>query len=376
MIAGPKRERGIAVITAMLVVTIATVLAVELAWQTNLDLRRTEGVMMWDQTRQLGYAVEPFAANLIKDNFSDYATEYTRNDDSKGCLGVFSVPMDLAEGQSGGLTGSMCDLQGRFNLNNLVDGAGKRVEVSAKQFQRLIEAVAGFYPDVSFTEDSAPERIVDSTIDWIDPDTDTQPGGAEDDAYTGSQVPYRTANVPFIDVSEFSAVRGVTPAVFAALAPFITALPARTAINVNTAYLPVLMSLGDDIRRENAEQWCADGREGIKNATDFQNFLASGMQPYVDFGTHYFELKGTIGVGTTRLGMYSLLESVGTEFITRLRQFDVVEVAEPEPEPSEASDDAATGEATDDDDDEDKVRVVSDTDEPTNLDDCMPSNPG
>ena len=370
----PKHQRGIAVITAMLVVTIATVLAVELAWKTNLDLRRTEGVMAWDQTRQLGYAAEPFVANIIKDSFEEHQTMFTRADDAKGCLELISVPMDLAEGQSGGLNGNMCDLQGRFNLNNLINGPERRRDdVTAGQFRRLIEAVARFYPDVDFTGESAPDRIVDSTIDWIDPDTDTQPGGAEDDAYTGFPVPYRTANVPFIDVSEFSAVRGVTPAVFAALAPFITALPARTAINVNTAYLPVLMSLGDDIDVVNAEQWCVDGREGIADPSQFAQYLANGVGAYVGFGTSYFELKGTIGVGTTRLGMYSLLESSGTEFITRLRQFDVVEVAESEPEP--ASDDAANDE-TDDDEVEGKVRVVNSTDDPTNFDDCMPRNPG
>ena len=36
--------------------------AVGIAWETTLDLRRTEGLLAWEQARQYGYGAEAFAA--------------------------------------------------------------------------------------------------------------------------------------------------------------------------------------------------------------------------------------------------------------------------------------------------------------------------
>jgi len=62
-----RRDSGIAVITAMLVVAIATVLAVEIAWETTLDLRRTEGLLSREQAQQFGYGAEAYAAKLMEE---------------------------------------------------------------------------------------------------------------------------------------------------------------------------------------------------------------------------------------------------------------------------------------------------------------------
>jgi general secretion pathway protein K len=56
-------------------------------------------------------------------------------------------------------------------------------------------------------------------------------------------VPYRAAKRRFMHVSELRLIRGIDGDTYATLAPWVSALPAGTLINVNTAGVPVLMTL-------------------------------------------------------------------------------------------------------------------------------------
>lgn len=96
--------------------------------------------------------------------------------------------------------------------------------------------------------------IAQAVLDWVDADAEVRfPNGAEDAYYLKLETPYRAANRPFSDVSELLLVRGVTPDVYAQLAPFVTVLPGETAININTAPAEVLMSLAPEIDRRTAD---------------------------------------------------------------------------------------------------------------------------
>src|SRR3546814_6905391 len=78
--------------------------------------------------------------------------------------------------------------------------------------------------------------IAAAAADWIDTDDRPLPDGAEDDTYARAAIPYRTANRFVADASELRAMRGVTPAIYATLRPWICALPTSdlSPINVNT----------------------------------------------------------------------------------------------------------------------------------------------
>lgn len=307
----PRRQRGVAVITAMLVVTIATVLAVELVWETNLDLRRTEGLMAWDQARQFAYGAEDLVAKVLREDMERSSAEAV---DWLGEDWAQPTSFNLDQGM---MSGSVIDLQGRFNLNNLVRMDGTRDEIFYRQLQRLLAAL------------ELDPALADAVVDWIDPDTLAEFSGAEDDAYTGLLPPYRAANFWFTSVSELRAVRGIEPQILETLAAHVTALPKGanpTSINVNTATPAVLMSLGDDIGAANVEQWVTDRlQEPFEDLTVFQQYVDAAMQPYIGVTSDYFALQGVVSIGTTRLGMYSLLERAGQSVKARLRNFDTVE---------------------------------------------------
>jgi general secretion pathway protein K len=345
----PRRQDGIAVITAMLVVTIATVLAVEIAWRTNLDLRRTEGVLTRDQAHQYALGAESFAAQTLQEQLRDQQGQpvYSRTDDEQLCRGLqFTI-------EGGSMTGGVCDLQGRFNLNNLVDTRARHRQEMLDQFRRLLLAVSELDGTLEI-DSSLAESIAQATADWIDPDASAAFNGAEDDAYTGLQPPYRAANFWFTDKTEFRAVRGVTPEIYAAVAPFIAALPVRsgaaTLLNVNTAPVPVLMSLGETITRVNAETWVEDSRaEAFQDTTQFTGFAEGSMMEYLGVTSEAFAMRGVVSIGTTELEMYSLLEYTGQAVVPRLRRFGVVESGESYGEPAKV--------------DEEQRQAVADSDE-------------
>ena len=67
--------------------------------------------------------------------------------------------------------------------------------------------------------------------------------GGEDAVYLAQSVPRLAANAPVLRVAELGAVKGVTPRMMAALLPYLSALPAGTPVNVNTAPREVLAAI-------------------------------------------------------------------------------------------------------------------------------------
>ena len=55
------------------------------------------------------------------------------------------------------------------------------------------------------------DDIANSIIDWVDPDNDAAPGGAESDYYNGLTPPYNAKNGPLDSLEELLLVKGVTP---------------------------------------------------------------------------------------------------------------------------------------------------------------------
>jgi general secretion pathway protein K len=316
----PRQQRGIAVLTAMLVVAIATVLAVNLLWQTSVDLQRTENLLLRDQANEYNLGGEVFAILLIAEDGREDGPEGS-DDAGEGWGAPLIQPIEGGE-----IRGLVEDMQGRFNLNNLVDGAGKPREVLVDQFQRLLLAL----PLETPIDPGTAATLTDRIIDWIDPDTEPGLSGAEDDVYTSRLPPQRPANFWFTSSSELLAIEGMTPELFAALEATVTALPPRidgqpTAINVNTATLPLLASLAPNLGPLDVEPF-RDGRctDPVDFIEDFQQEIPAELVPQLRCGTSWFRATVTTTIGSARATMYSLIERRGpTDVRTRLRSYDV-----------------------------------------------------
>ena len=248
-----KSQSGVALITALLVVAIVTVIATGMATRQQLDIRRSGNVLERDQAYLLALGVESWGRSILVQDRRD------NNVDNLSEVWATVLPPISVEG--GHVAGHIEDMQGRFNINNLVKD-GKPSPIDVQRFERLLKGLE-LNPNLS-----------QAVIDWIDSDSETTSGnGAEDGEYMGHNPPYRTANNIINSVSELRLVNGFTKEAVTRLEPFISALPAYTPININTARPEILMALADDSTKADADAMIED--RGKKGYTEIQQFITS-----------------------------------------------------------------------------------------------------
>ncbi len=92
-------------------------------------------------------------------------------------------------------------------------------------------------------DDAAASALVDAILDWRDEDELKRPNGAEASDYRAAGAKYVPSNRRFETVGEVSRVLGMTPALFARVAPVITVTSGQPGINPATASRAVLLAL-------------------------------------------------------------------------------------------------------------------------------------
>jgi len=284
-------NRGVALITAMLITALASMVAANLAWDNALDVRRTMVLLSHEQAVQVALGAESWVIGILHQDLEDSETDHL------GEIWAIDLPGLPIDG--GEVTGTIEDLQGRFNVNNLIDDNGEVVPESLERFRRLLIAL------------ELEPRFAGIAADWIDSNSEAAfPDGAEDPIYTGIIPPYRSANQSLTSASEFAALEGMARESFNILRPHITALPGRTNININTATAPVLQSLDENLSAADVERLLAE-RE-IAGFADIQSTFSSLVTPDVlntlDESTNYFQLKVVVRIDTVRVTLYSVLQ--------------------------------------------------------------------
>jgi len=276
------KQRGVALITALLVVSLATVAAVAMATRLHVDVRRTGNLLHGEQAYAYALAAESWAEVILRRDADDSKVDTLAED------WATALPPIAVEG--GYVRGHIEDLQGRFNVNNVVDANGNPSTPDLEYYKRLL-GVLGLGSELAA-----------ALLDWIDPNINaTFPDGAEDQYYLLETPPYRAANRPLSSLSELRLVKGYSQEVVAALEPYITALPDATALNVNTASLVVLQALHAKLTQADAEQIvAARGDKGFKDLATFQalNALAGlRLDVTVDVKSNWFSVITDVQVG-------------------------------------------------------------------------------
>jgi general secretion pathway protein K len=290
-----RRTGGVALITALLLTTLAASVAAGLAWDNALDVRRTMVMLHRDQAIQVAVGSEGWVRLILRDDAAQTETDHL---EEIWATDIPALPID-SENVQGQIYGKIEDLQGRFNVNNLVDADGQVNQAYFEQFQRLLVALA------------LDPAIAEATVDWLDPDQDeTIPSGAEDPLYTGLVPAYRTADRPISNITELAAVNGLDRVSFEILLPHVTALPGRTAINVNTASVQVLQSLGPNIDLSTAEG-LVEVRQGGGFADiggTFAPLVAAELaQAGFSETSEFFQLKAVVQIDTVRVSLFTVL---------------------------------------------------------------------
>lgn len=291
-----RPQRGIALLVALLVVALATVLIAGLLDRGELAVARTRNLLRAAQAEAYAAGLENYAAHVLSKDQRETGRNDTNGD-------IWAIPLPQTPVPGGGISATMRDMNGCFNLNNLVQNGQPRADWIVL-FGRLLNAL------------KLDAALTNPVVDWLDPDLNaSDSGGAEDPYYLALPVPYRTANRQFTHVSELRLVKGVSADVYRTLAPQVCALPPGTLINLNTASIPVLMALAPEVTKELAQRLWSDGHAHFQSTADVFRTLAqqhvlvdAGVQHDFSVESHYFLARGDIVLDELPFTFFSLIE--------------------------------------------------------------------
>jgi general secretion pathway protein K len=308
----PRRgQRGVALITAVLIVALATILAVNVSFRGMVDQRRSANLFALDQGFEIALGAEAWAADILKQDLQDSQTDHLGEQWAR-----MPPALPIDEG-IGTVQGRLEDLQGRFNLNNLVFSDGTPNEKAIKQLERILSMA-----EVEPTWATA-------MADWIDSDVNPGfPDGAEDSTYTGQDPPHLTANMPITRASELLSLPNFGADRFRRIAPYVTALPVGTRLNVCTAPGVVLDSLAESQRQFSLNPKDLDTRrkEGcFPTLEDLRGTLGQAqydqLKDTLAESSSYFRATVWVTIGTTQFTLYSLLARGGAGVRPVMRSF-------------------------------------------------------
>ena len=287
-----RRQRGVAAVTAILIVAVAATAATMMLAQQSAMVDRTLMVAGRAQADLYAQAGVDWARGVLAE---DARTAKDVDHLGEGwAQPIAALPVDRAL-----VAGGIVDEQGKLNLNNLVRGSAKS-DPDVRMFRDLLTAL-----------ELSPE-LADAVVDWIDPDQDLNGnGGAENAYYLALPQPHRAANRPMAQVEELYRVRGFDAKAVARLKPYVTALPTRTATNVNTASDVVLAALLG-LSREKVRPLVAERRvRPFQQRTAFESrAAAAGAAPIDvehDVRSQHFLVNVTVAQDDVRLAVEALV---------------------------------------------------------------------
>jgi general secretion pathway protein K len=240
-----KIQQGFALVVAMLIVAIATIVATQIFYQQQIAIRRTLNQLQAEQLYQLALSTEAWVKVILKEDAIKNNFDYV--------LDAWAQPMAPFDAEGAVLKTKTIDYQSCFNINNLVlNGKGQPEQI--KILQNLM------------TQLNLNPELVWSLVDWLDADDEPYPAGAEWETYSRLTPAYRTANYRIIELTELYAISRWKSETINPLTPYICALPpapqltatgrffpdtANSLININTADIKLLQALSVEMRTAN-----------------------------------------------------------------------------------------------------------------------------
>lgn len=293
----PKHQQGVAIISALLVVMLAASIAAFLLAQQSQALTRTARATERAQAALYAAPTIDWArAALFQLQKSTPRVDLGQ----QWAQGLAAIPIDGAMA-----AGALRDDGGLFNLNNLVkNGVGSPPDIAI--FRALLTALK-LNPD-----------LADAVADWID--GDEQPGGvggAENSTYLSLPNPYRAANRNLLQVDELRRVRGFDDAIVNRLRPFVSALPIRTPININTAPQEVLTAMFpkltvDDIAALANQRLAKPFANKAAISEYWEKFSPAALDDMVEATSQFFSVTIAIDNAGARIRQSALLQRAAT----------------------------------------------------------------
>lgn len=313
------RQSGVAVITALLLTTLAVTIVGSLFWQQQVQVRSIEnqrlqlqkqwilrGALDWTRlilredkkiTRNVDHLGEPWAVPLAETRLDQYVEKERAGE----------VP-DAA------LSGGIVDATSRFNLRNILPkGVATPKEAEVAAFARLL------------TNLQINPSLAQATAALMASSQPKQGGDGAAQSLADSSAP-KPMNIEHVD--DLLAVPGFTPEILAKLRDYVIVLPDETKINVNTASAEVLSAKIDKLTLADATTLvAARQRKVIKDMSDLNGGgmlppSVSASEAHVAFGSDFFLINGNVRLNRAGMEMQALMRraSDGTTTVLWIRE--------------------------------------------------------
>jgi general secretion pathway protein K len=237
----PRRERGIAIITVLLVVALAATLAASVLWREQVATRDVENQRLTAQTLWSERAAVEWARTVLRAQSATSNVTYLGQSWSAPVsdvqLGDFLPPEAAAlnsELAHASISGNVEDAQAKFNVMNLVARAAP-----GQPWQPNAEGVLAYRRLLG--ELGLNSALAQQTAAYLVRSLSESNGSAE-------------WPLQVVSVDDLTRIPGYDDKTIQALAPFLTVLPDLTSVNVNTASEPVLVAAIPTLSRSQAHR--------------------------------------------------------------------------------------------------------------------------
>ncbi len=223
-----KSRQGFALVLTLVILTILTAMVIEFSYGVYTT---TSSLNNWKESQKLSL-ISKSAISLAIKTISDIPSSELYKFPSRITLPVSNIVNDF----QGSVTVIVEDENGRFNLNSIINQNQTLNIHSYNSFKRLLKNL------------DLKEGIADYVADWIDRDNEPRTRDSEENSKNG-----------FMDsVDELLLIKTVDAETFSRLQPYVTVYAYDKSnpqlININTATIPVIMSLSDGMTKTLAEK--------------------------------------------------------------------------------------------------------------------------
>lgn len=316
----PLRQRGAALLAAMLTVTLVATFAAAALWHQwrsveveAADRARVQsswiltGALDWarlilreDGRSATDHLGEPWAVPLQEARLSTFlAADPSNNTEAGDAENVF-------------LSGDIADLQSRLNVTNLVEAASVKPE-QLTSFQRLFDVLG--LPQAELA------RMAENLRFASDISTDNRSAGQ------APLLPQEVAQLTWL---------GLSASTLAALEPYVTVLPVPTPVNLNTAAAQVIYAVGRDLSLADAQRLVAEReRQPFRAVNDVKKLLPQGAafgEGTASVGSRFFLVRGRLRMDDVVIEERSVVQRDGLNVRTLRRERGAFENAAQAPD--------------------------------------------
>lgn len=329
-----QKQNGVAVVTALLLTTLAITIVASLFWQQQVQVRSIENQRFQLQKKWVLRGALDWARLILREDVRN-----SHNVDHLGepwavTLGDTHLDQYVENGKAdteqsdASLSGQITDAQSRFNLTNLaLNGVidERQVAVLARLLSNLrmnpslaqnTAAAIAVTQGKLLTAPGTPQKSnppnpatssassASSAASAKDPGAST--GGGSDEINSDVQF------LRFSQIDDLLSIPGFSPEMTVSLKNFVVALPQKTAINLNTTSKEVMAACLNISLTDAALIVAGRERAYFRNLPDFENRfpgkVTADVSKDISFWTNYFFINGKVKLSRSALEVNALLE--------------------------------------------------------------------